>query len=277
MLSEREIESYTNQGFLQLREVFTQEEVVALATELLRICRFEYGPVAGAAQPRPEDSDDALLRRCVAIHFPHKLSRKVHDTALHPTLVGLWTSLLGPNVKCVQSMFFVRPSGGPGQAWHQDEFYIPSRDRSVTSAWIALDRATPENGCLRVIPGSHKRGIIWPHGPHADPRYDPVDSARHPYDERDAVVLSAEPGDVIAFSGHLLHSAGPNSAASGFRRALAFHAMRAESRVPWMGAELRGPVGGADCRDFVLVAGEDPYASAPMEDVCKPWMRPAKV
>ena len=64
--------------------------------------------------------------------------------------------MIGPNVKAMQSMLFIKAEGKPGQAWHQDEYYIPTRDRSLTAAWIALDDATVENGCLWVLPGSHR-------------------------------------------------------------------------------------------------------------------------
>lgn len=276
MLDLQHRKAYDEQGYLHLRAAFSADEVAVLAEELARICRFAYGPVHGVDAPRPDETDDDLLRKTVAIHFPHKLSPAIRGFVRHPVLVGVLSALLGPNVKCVQSMFFVRPSGGPGQAWHQDEHYIPSRDRSVTSTWIAVDRATAENGCLRVIPGSHRRGILWPHGPHDDPRFDPVGEAHHhPYTEADAVTLEADPGDVIVFNGYLLHRSGRNEARHGFRRSLAFHSVRAESLMPWMGAERRGPIGGADCRDFELVCGEDPYAFAPREDVSPPWMRPA--
>ena len=53
-------------------------------------------------------------------------------------------------------MLFIKSEGKPGQAWHQDEFFIPTRDRSLTAVWIALDDATVENGCLWVLPGSHR-------------------------------------------------------------------------------------------------------------------------
>lgn len=276
MLDAEAIKTYDERGYVHLRAVFSEPEVAAMARELVRICRFEHGPVHGVDVPRPDESDDELLRKTVAVHFPHKLSPLIRDVIRHPALVTVLSTLLGPNVKCVQSMFFVRPSGGPGQAWHQDEHYIPSRDRSVTSTWIAIDRATAENGCLRVIPGSHRRGILWPHGPHDDPRYDPVGEAHHhPYSESDAVTLEAEPGDLLVFNGYLLHRSGRNQASHGYRRSLAFHSVRAETLMPWMGAERRGPIGGADCRDFEMVCGEDPYAFRGREDVSPPWMRPA--
>ena len=48
----------------------------------------------------------------------------------------------------MQSMLFTKGEGKPCQAWHQDECFIPTRDRSLTAARIALDDATVENGCL---------------------------------------------------------------------------------------------------------------------------------
>ena len=63
-----------------------------------------------------------------------------------PAIVDVLTKVIGPNVKCMQSMLFVNGSGKPGQAWHQDEVYIPTRDRWLTGAWIAMDDATVENG-----------------------------------------------------------------------------------------------------------------------------------
>ena len=57
----------------------------------------------------------------------------------HPKLTNILTSIVSPNVKTMQSMFFVKAPGKPGQAWHQDEIFIPTRDKSLVGAWIALD------------------------------------------------------------------------------------------------------------------------------------------
>jgi phytanoyl-CoA hydroxylase len=69
-------------------------------------------------------------------------------------------------------MLFIKSEGKPGQAWHQDELFIPTRDRSLTAAWIALDDAIVGNGCLWVLPGSHRPGILYPDRDHDDPRFD---------------------------------------------------------------------------------------------------------
>lgn len=278
MLTPAQVEAFHERGYLHLPGVFAPDEVARLGEALEAICRWAHGPVRGVPAPRPDEPTEALLRKAVAVHFPHKRSPVVRQLITDPRLVALFTALVGPNVKCVQSMFFIRPPGGPGQAWHQDEHYIPSRDRSVTAAWIAVDPADADNGCLRVLPGSHRRGILWPHGPHGSADYDPVGAAQHhPYTEADAVELPAAPGDVILFHGYLLHRSGPNRTPDRFRRALAFHGARAESLMPWMGAERQGPIGGADHRDFVMIAGEDPYPWAERVDVDDAvWMRPAR-
>jgi hypothetical protein len=57
-----------------------------------------------------------------------------------PRLVPVLTQLIGPDVKAVQSMLFVKAGGKPGQAWHQDEYFIPTRDRSLTAAWTTITR-----------------------------------------------------------------------------------------------------------------------------------------
>lgn len=57
-------------------------------------------------------------------------------------------------------MLFVKAPGKPGQSWHQDEFFIPTRDMSLTGVWIAIDDAYIDNGCLWVVPGSHKPALL---------------------------------------------------------------------------------------------------------------------
>ena len=106
-------------------------------------------------------------------------------TLAHPRIVDVLTAAIGPNVKCMQSMLFIKHAGKPGQAWHQDEDFIPTRDRSLGAAWIAIDEATVENGCLWVIPGSHRPGILWPLRRTRNPEFDfTPESCRLPLSRR---------------------------------------------------------------------------------------------
>src|SRR5436305_5400392 len=176
--------AYRDNGFCVAAGAVTPGEVNALIGEAMRLCRDEAMKLAGADAARGEAGD---MARFLAIHFPHKLSSLVRATLAHPRIVEVLTRAIGPNVKCMQSMLFIKHAGKPGQAWHQDEDFIPTRDRSLGAAWIALDDATVDNGCLWVIPGSHKPGILWPLRKHANPEYDSTpESVDFPYREEDA-------------------------------------------------------------------------------------------
>lgn len=269
--------AFAEDGWARVENAIDQEVVDTLKDEITALCRGERGLVAGWSPPPADATDDEALRRYVAVHFPHKRSEPIRALAHDPRLVALWTGLLGPDIKCVQTMAFIRPPGGPGQAWHQDEHFIPSRDASVRGIWLALDDATIDNGCLWVVPGSHRHRRLWRHAPHADPDCDPVPRAEPPPGTlAGAIPVPAKSGDLIVFDGYLLHRSGPNRT-DGPRRAIGLHGVRAATRMPWMGAEQRGPIGGADCRDFELVAGEDPYRDEPKAALLLPWMRPAKL
>ena len=180
----------------------------------------------------------------------------------------------------MQSMLFIKSAGKPGQAWHQDEAYIPTRDRSLTGAWLALDDATVENGCLWVIPGSHQQGVLYPQKSTDDERFDcELESYRFPFRDDDAVALEVKAGSVVFFNGYLLHRSLQNRKKNGYRRALVNHYMSAESLLPWYIGEGAGPetvVAQLDYRDIVMVAGVDPYAWKGTDDIVKPHVRRKK-
>lgn len=140
--------SYQRDGYVVVRDALGPDDVAELRTEALRIAKGELGDVDGQRPPPQGDTDEEVIRRYVCIHFPHKLSPVMHKALSYPAIVDVLTQVIGSNVKAMQSMLFTKGEGKPGQAWHQDEYFIPSRDRSLTAAWIALDDATVENGCL---------------------------------------------------------------------------------------------------------------------------------
>jgi phytanoyl-CoA hydroxylase len=266
---------YRENGYLVIENALTPEEVAALRQETVRICRGELGRVRGLPPVLPGDADDDVVRRTICVHFPHKISEVMYDFLAHPVIVDVLTRTIGPNVKCMQSMLFIKASGKPGQAWHQDEGFIPTRDRSLGAAWMALDDATTENGCLWVIPGSHKRGILWPHREHDDERFDcVVESFEFPYTDDDAIPVEVKAGSIVFFNGYLLHRSLPNVAQTGFRRSLVNHYCSAETFLPWLPPQKQTGMAVHDHRDIVLIAGEDPYGYKGIEDIMFPHIRP---
>jgi ectoine hydroxylase-related dioxygenase (phytanoyl-CoA dioxygenase family) len=267
-------EFYRENGYLVLENGVSPAEIEQLRRETARICRNEDKGVDKIAPAGPDMSDDDAMKRILCIHFPHKISKVFHSALAQPGIVDVLTRVVGPNVKAMQSMLFMKAAGKAGQAWHQDEDYIPTRDRSLIGAWIALDDATVENGCLWVLPGSHKRGILWPQKFHFDDRFDcSRESYAFPGEDSDGVAVEVKAGSVVFFNGYLLHRSLPNRAKGGFRRSLVNHYMSAESLLPWSQEEGKS-VALSDARDIVLVAGEDPYAYKGLVDKARPGVRP---
>ena len=203
------------------------------------------------------------------------MSRTAQAALAAPRVVDALVRVVGPNVKAMQSMLFIKSEGKPGQAWHQDEFFIPTRNRSLTAVWIALDDATIENGCLWVLPGSHRRGVLYPAREQNDPRFDcSIEAYDFPYADEDAVPVEIPAGSAVIFNGYLLHRSLENSGHHGYRRALANHYMSAESLLPWRAPKEGEWMAIADFRDVVLVAGQDPYAYKGTVDLSVTHIRP---
>jgi phytanoyl-CoA hydroxylase len=267
-----DVERFQREGFLVVEDLLGASEVKAIREEAVAICRGERGPVDGLAPVPAGEDPDATIARYLCLHFPHKLSALLAQAMRHPRVTDALRQLIGPNVKCMQSMLFIKHAGKPGQAWHQDENFIPTRDRSLTAAWIALDDATVENGCLWAIAGSHRPGVLWPDRPHGDRRFDSVAEAHgFPWPRDEGQCLQVRAGSVVFFNGYLLHRSLPNTTSSGFRRALVYHYMSAESLLPWDWAGRTQST--RDNRDIVMVCGDDPYAHKGIADITRPFVR----
>ncbi len=275
-LTAAQVASFHERGFLVIEEALQPEEIARLHSEAVRICRGERGALRKGLAHGAQESDEEVIRQYLCIHFPHKISPLMHAQLSHPAIVSALTQLIGPDVKCMQSMLFVKSAGKPGQAWHQDEDFIPTRDRSLTGAWMALDDATLENGCLWVLPGSHRHGVLWPLGEQDDPRFDCTDESHgFPWRDEDAIPVEVRAGSIVFFNGYLLHRSLPNRARSGHRRALVNHYMSAQSLLPWMAFDVGTHAATADYRDIVMVAGNDPYAWKGVTDIARPSVRPS--
>lgn len=265
--------TYTRDGYVVVEDLIAPNLIEQLQAEAIAIASGERGDVIGAETVSSGARGDEVLKHVLAIHFPHKVSPLMRDVLSHPRIVAVLTELVGPDVKAMQSMLFVKNAGKPGQAWHQDEHYIPTRDRSLIGAWIALDDATIDNGCLWMHPGSHRHGVIWPTRAHGDGRFDNGEEAyAFPYEREGGVPVEVKAGGVAFFNGYTLHRSLDNRRPTGFRRALVNHYMSARSMLPW--AFGLPPTPRDDFRDIVMVAGEDPYVWKGYEDITFPFVRP---
>ena len=259
-----QVRSYADNGYLVMPDLITAAELDELRADLARLTRGHY-PVANLPTVAPDASDDEALQQVLCIHQPHFFSPVLHAFVRHRRICGVLAQIVAAHVpgwdgsvKCMQSMFFVKPPSFQGQAWHQDEIYIPTRDRSLTGAWIAIDEATCANGCMWALPGSHRTGYLYPQRQHDRPDEFDVASESFGFDETGEVAIKAKPGSVVFFNGYLLHRSRRNRG-HAYRRALVNHYMNAWSLLPWHLREDETP-SRADRRAIVPVAGVDPYA-----------------
>ena len=266
-----DVRSYLDNGYLVVPGLLDRVDVDLLNAEIPRFARGDY-PVRNPEALHLGLTDEESLRKLLAVHFPHWVNDTFLHYLRHPAIAAVLGRIVGAHlhgwdgrVKAMQSMLFVKPPGLPGQAWHQDEHFIPTRDRSLCGAWVALDDATVDNGCLWVLPGSHTTGVLHPVRAHGRPdrydsapeAYDATDPGFFSFDDADMVPVPVSAGDVVFFNGHLLHKSLPNVTASMYRRAVVYHYCNAWSQLPW---DVPGIEHADDFRVVVPVCGEDPYA-----------------
>ena len=197
--------------------------------------------------------DDVLAGRVdVRIHMLHR-RLEIHERfLLHPGVLDVVEALVGPDVLALQTMLFVKRPGSEGQGYHQDSFHILTWPDTLIGAWLALDRADEENGCLWITPGSQHEPVypdvdeLAGHGgdrllagiPSIAGADDPDErrndlaavAAKYKGGEVAAVV---EPGDVVFFGGRVLHRSHANGSAHRLRRSFVGHYCNARSYVPW--------------------------------------------
>jgi phytanoyl-CoA hydroxylase len=140
-----------------------------------------------------------------------------------PELLPVITTLLGTDdVDCFLSQFIFKNPGAWGQPWHQDSYYFPfAPARPVVGLWLAVTEATLENGCLHVLPGSH-REPVHEHIPDRRPgaNYGYMEIVDHEMDGQTPSLM--QPGDLLVFDSHLMHRSTDNTS-SGIRAAMVFH------------------------------------------------------
>jgi len=271
-IKKKNISFYHDNGYLIVPDLVSPENIAALKKETVEIFRGNRGKIVGLLDVNNE-TDEEVLKKYVAIHFPHKISPLIKKFLSHKNITKVLSKIVSPNVKCMQSMLFVKAPGKAGQAWHQDEYYIPTRDKSLVGAWIAVDDATVENGCLWLIPGSNKPGYMRKRVDNTSDEYadeDTIDVSD--YKTNEIIPVEVKSGTVVFFNGYTLHSSLRNKTTDCFRTALVNHYMSAESMLPWDQDGKLPPT--EDLRDIVMVTGKDPYDYKGTVDLNKPYLRP---
>jgi hypothetical protein len=144
---------------------------------------------------------------------PHLLFPWLDGLVRHERILDAVEDVIGPDILCWGAGFFAKEAGdGTFVSWHQDATYWGLSSPDVVTAWVAFTPSVPKSGCMRVVPGTHRRQLA-----HADSfgeknllsRGQEVEAE---VDERDAVDIVLQPGEFSLHHVLIVHGSEPNRA-----------------------------------------------------------------
>ena len=124
-----------------------------------------------------------------------------------PEILDMVEQVIGADFALWNSSFFAKPAlNGQATPWHQDGEYWPIRPPATCTVWMAIDDATVDNGCLRFIPGSHKKRILRQHRINSDPNLTlNQELLPNEYSEEEAIDLILEAGQISLHDIYMIH------------------------------------------------------------------------
>lgn len=227
-LTAEQIQQYETEGYIILRGGCSNDLIHTFNAHIRTIRSSD--PMPEWALPRARKDVTEEDRFSIRLFNPHLHDGFALQMMKLPIVRGALAQLLGDEAVGVQSMYFYKQPGSPGQAAHQDYYYIRNNPNTLTGVWVAMEYTDPENGCLYVIPGSHKLGLL-PHG-----KVKNVEEHEAWTDETEGVDLSQEipvvleAGDILIFDNLLIHSSTKNRS-NRWRRSYVCHYIRHDSEI----------------------------------------------
>ena len=148
VLTQAEVDAFERKGYHFPERAMSADEALAYRRRLEQSEALAGGPLRGSRRSKP-----------------HLLFPWANELIRHPAILDAVEDLLGPNLLAWSSSFFIKDAKDPSfVSWHQDSTYWGLSHPHVVTAWVALSRSVVENGCMRVIPGTHLKDQL----PHKD-------------------------------------------------------------------------------------------------------------
>ena len=209
---------FERNGYAILPNLFTAEECQGYIDHFMELRA--KGSYWGDLDGVDTASDDPLKKfpRMIHMHRWDDLSLK---WLLDPRLNSALTDFFGEEPFAVQTMLYFKPPKSRGQALHQDNFYLQVSPGTCMAAWLALDDTDEANGCMRVVPGSHRWDLLCTK--RADTTQSFTDTTVPLPEGIEPIPAPMKAGDVLFFHGSLVHGSYPNTTSDRFRRSLIGH------------------------------------------------------
>jgi hypothetical protein len=193
-LSPDQIRQFNDHGYLTPISVLAEKEVADCRAKFAEFEAREGGKLTGGVRNKS-----------------HLFLRWVYDLATHPAILDTVEDLIGPNILLYHAQWFIKEPHTPQfVSFHQDSAYWSLSQAQGLSAWIALEPATIENGCMQVIPDSHLTALA-----HAD-RRSPENllwrgqTVAEELDTTKAVAMPLKAGEMSIHHARIVHGSGAN-------------------------------------------------------------------
>ena len=235
-LTPEERSSWDENGYFIRYDVFSKEEndlLTQVADDIaLGKIPFPDHRIFQNALVRDGKVEASGVNAMHSIHQMNLYSPEFLARTRDPRLTDPVVDILGPDLLGLNSLYIWKPPKiGLGFPWHQDRWYTRPQFKTETTVgtWTAIDAADKENGCLYVIPGSHKIGIL---------EHVALEGSQQEFKQvlgakdEDGIAVEIPSGSVIFFDNRILHKSTDNNT-ERFRRSNIAHYISAKAeRVP---------------------------------------------
>ncbi len=211
-LTDEQITFYHENGYLAVDAITTPEEIERMRAAYDEIFARQAGRDEGMQFDLAGTDEDDKTATLPQILDPRRYSEALRDTLYEANAHAIARQLLGGDAKMNGSHAIFKPAGyGAETPWHQDAAYwSPANDYHSLSVWMPLQEATPQNGCMEFVPGSHRREVAPHRHINNDPRIHGLEIVPDAVDLSGAASCPLPPGGATFHDSRTLHHTGPN-------------------------------------------------------------------
>jgi ectoine hydroxylase-related dioxygenase (phytanoyl-CoA dioxygenase family) len=203
LISAADLDSFKEKGFFITKPMFEASLLQKVREEFHRLWDGFVAEAEKSGDPKAVD----LAKNRPFVGQAHTKSPLLVDFVKSPIYLEACAKLIGQDADLYYNQAVLKvPEVGKRFGWHQDTGYLLTTPETYVTAWTAIGEATQQNGCIWVLPGSHKQGPIKHVKNEAESSLDVPN-----VDESGAIPVEVEEGQVVIFDANLLHKSGANT------------------------------------------------------------------